>query len=54
MINNDGIVHPEFWCINGLRTVRTDLNKSDKLLSNVEIEIIMPFFSGKGDNGYKP
>ena len=54
MINNDGVVHPEFWCIDSLHTVRIDLVKSDKLPSKVEFEMIMPISPGKGVNGYKP
>lgn len=54
MINNDGVVHPEFWCIDSLHTVRIDLVKSDKLPSKVEFEMIMLISPGKGVNGYKP
>lgn len=53
MVNNDGVVHPSFWCVDGVHTVRLDLQYNPDYPKENHFSLNMSVNPGEGVTGWQ-
>lgn len=53
MVNNKGVVHPDFWCVDGLHTVKLDLQYNPDYPEKYKVNLNMLVQPGAHVNGWE-
>ena len=53
MVTNKGVVHPDFWCVDGVHTVRLDLQYNPKYPEKYSVDLKMNVKPGAHVNGWQ-
>lgn len=54
MVNNKGVVHPDFWCVDGLHTVKLDLVYNPDFPEKYTVDLKMNVRPGQHVQGWEP